>query len=97
MQIALVTNGAAVPPSRATQIERLLAAAAPGSTFARTTMAGETVSLVRRAVAAGATRIVIAGGDGTVHEAANAIMGTKAELAVIPAGKSSLEELFAGA
>ena len=86
MRIALVTNGAAVPPSRAAQIETLLAAAAPGTTVARTTMPGETLPLVRRAIAAGATRIVIAGGDGTVHEAANAIIGTKTELAVIPAG-----------
>ena len=44
------------------------------------------MALVRKAIAAGATRIVIAGGDGTVHEAANAIAGTQAELAVIPAG-----------
>jgi len=89
MRVALVTNGAAVPASRAAQIERLLAAAAPGSTCVRTTMAGETVPLVRRAVAAGATRIVITGGDGTAHEAANAILGTAAELAVIPAGTGS--------
>ena len=86
MRVALVTNGAAVPPSRAAQIERLLAAAAAGATCLRTTMAGETVWLVRNAVAAGATRIVVAGGDGTAHEAANAMAGTAAELAVIPAG-----------
>jgi len=86
MNIALVINGAAVPPARAAHIERLLAAAAPGTHCVRTTMAGETVSLVRSAIAAGATRIVIAGGDGTVHEAANAIIGTGVELAVIPAG-----------
>jgi len=86
MNIALVINGAAVPPSRAAHIERLLTAAAPGSSCVRTTRAGETLPLVRKAIAAGATRIVIAGGDGTVHEAANAIIGTAVELAVIPAG-----------
>lgn len=89
MRIALVTNGAAVEPSRAAKIEALLGAAAPGTSFARTTMPGETVALVNRAIAGGATRIVVAGGDGTVHEAANAIVGTKTELAVIPAGSGN--------
>ena len=89
MQIALVTNGAAVAPSRAAQIERLVAAAAPGTACARTAMAGDTVPLVRKAIAAGATRIVIAGGDGSVHEAANAIIGEQVELAVIPAGSGN--------
>ena len=86
MRIALVTNGAAGPAQRAAQIERRLGAAAPGTQCARTTVPGETVPLVRKAIAAGATRIVIAGGDGTVHEAANAVFGTNADLAVIPAG-----------
>ena len=89
MRIALVINGAAVPSARAARIEELLAAAAPGTTFARTTMAGETVALVRRAIAGGATRIVVAGGDGTVHEAANAIIGSDVELAVIPGGSGN--------
>jgi diacylglycerol kinase (ATP) len=89
MKIALVTNAAAVPPARAAHIERLLVAAAPGTRCARTSMAGETLPLVRKAIAAGATRIVIAGGDGTVHEAANAIIGTAVELAVIPAGSGN--------
>ncbi len=89
MQVALVTNGAGVPSSRAAHIERLLAAAAPGSSCARTTLAGETMALVRKAIAAGATRIVVAGGDGTVHEAANAIIGTGVELAVVPAGSGN--------
>jgi diacylglycerol kinase (ATP) len=86
MKLALVTNAAAVPHARAAHIEALLAAIAPGTPCARTSLPGETVPLVRKALVAGATRIVIAGGDGTVHEAANALIGTQAELAVIPAG-----------
>ena len=51
MRIALVTNGAAVPPSRAARIERLLVAAAHGTRCVRTSMAGETLPLVRKAIA----------------------------------------------
>jgi diacylglycerol kinase family enzyme len=41
---------------------------------------------VRRAVAEGARRVVVAGGDGTVSAAAAAIATTDVELAIVPAG-----------
>ena len=41
---------------------------------------------VRRAVAEGATRILVAGGDGTIATAAAALLGTKGELAILPGG-----------
>ena len=41
---------------------------------------------IRKAVADGATRIVVAGGDGTICTAASITCGTDVELAILPAG-----------
>lgn len=89
MRVALISNGARVRGAPAARLERRVAAAAPGSSITRTTGPGQTAGLVGEALAGGAQRIVVAGGDGTVHEAANALIGTGAELAVIPAGSGN--------
>lgn len=48
------------------------------------------IELVRRAAEAGATRVIVLGGDGTVHEAANGLLTARVDprppLGVIPAG-----------
>ncbi len=41
---------------------------------------------VRHAVAAGAARILVAGGDGTIGSAAGVLSGTSVELAILPCG-----------
>ncbi len=41
---------------------------------------------VRRAVSTGATRLVVAGGDGTIGTTADVIVGSGIELAILPAG-----------
>jgi len=41
---------------------------------------------VRDAIADGATRVLVAGGDGTIGSAANALAGTAVELAILPCG-----------
>ncbi|HET7564548.1 MAG TPA: diacylglycerol kinase family protein [Gemmatimonadaceae bacterium] len=41
---------------------------------------------LRSAIDAGATRVLVAGGDGTICSAASVLVGTPVELAVIPAG-----------
>jgi YegS/Rv2252/BmrU family lipid kinase len=46
----------------------------------------EAAALARRAVAEGFTRIVAAGGDGTINEVANGIAGSHAALGVLPLG-----------
>jgi diacylglycerol kinase family enzyme len=46
------------------------------------TLAEET----RRAIARGASRILVAGGDGSIGSAANALSGTGVELAILPCG-----------
>jgi diacylglycerol kinase (ATP) len=47
---------------------------------------GEAEALARRAVEEGFTRIVAAGGDGTVNQVANGLTGSKATLGVLPMG-----------
>lgn len=51
-----------------------------------TTGAGAAYELARRAIAEGLPRVVVAGGDGTVSEAAGAVQGTSVVLGVIPCG-----------
>jgi YegS/Rv2252/BmrU family lipid kinase len=46
----------------------------------------EAIDVARMGVEAGFTRIVAMGGDGTVNEVANGLIGTNAALSVIPAG-----------
>jgi diacylglycerol kinase family enzyme len=41
---------------------------------------------VRAAVARGARRVLVAGGDGTIGTAANALLGTGVELSILPGG-----------
>lgn len=41
---------------------------------------------IRSAIAAGARRVLVAGGDGSIGSAANALSGTGVELAVLPCG-----------
>jgi YegS/Rv2252/BmrU family lipid kinase len=51
-----------------------------------TAHSGEAEELARRAVEAGFTRIVAAGGDGTVSQVANGLIGSNATLGVLPMG-----------
>jgi YegS/Rv2252/BmrU family lipid kinase len=51
-----------------------------------TAHSGEAEELARRAVEAGFTRIVAAGGDGTVSQVANGLVGSNATLGVLPMG-----------
>ena len=41
---------------------------------------------VRAAIGEGATRVLVAGGDGTIGAAASALIGTRVELAILPSG-----------
>lgn len=55
----------------------------------RTPASGEAVRLARDAVGEGYTRIIAVGGDGTVHEVLNGILGSEAELAIVPLGSAN--------
>ncbi len=58
--------------------------------LAETHRAGHAEALAREAVAAGETMVVAAGGDGTIAEVANGLMGSTARLGVIPLGTANV-------
>ena len=58
--------------------------------FAPTSGAEDGLALTRRAVAAGASLVFAAGGDGTVRASAEALAGTDVPLAIVPLGTANL-------
>src|SRR5271157_5696540 len=58
--------------------------------LAETHRAGHAETLAREAVQAGAPMVVAAGGDGTIAEVANGLMGSGARLGVIPLGTANV-------
>jgi diacylglycerol kinase family enzyme len=78
---------------RRRRLERVafaLAAHGIGFTMADTAAPGDAERLARAAAEAGEAVVVAAGGDGTIAEVANGIMGTGAALGVIPTGTANV-------
>jgi len=73
---------------RLPQIETLFADAGLATDAQQSVSIGDLEALVRRAVEGGARDIVVAGGDGSIHEAVNGMLaaGDDARLGVIPTG-----------
>jgi diacylglycerol kinase family enzyme len=59
---------------------------AAGGSEVRDVAPTQLASAVEDAVAAGATRLLVAGGDGSIGSAANVLSGTATELAILPCG-----------
>jgi diacylglycerol kinase family enzyme len=67
--------------------DEIRAALATGGAFdIRETEPGKLAEVIPQAIEQGATRIAVAGGDGSLSTAANALAGTPVELAPIPGG-----------
>ena len=60
-----------------------------GLGFQYTTGAGHAEQLAREAIAGGRKRIAVCGGDGTVHQALQALAGTDVDLGLIPSGRGN--------
>ena len=58
--------------------------------LAETRCSGDAACLAREAAARGETMVVAAGGDGTIAEVANGLLGTGARLGVIPLGTANV-------
>jgi diacylglycerol kinase (ATP) len=90
-RVPLIVNPAAgrgAAGRRADAMCRMLQAAGRPVEPALSEEPGRVAALVRQAAAAGCREVLVAGGDGTVREAVNAILGDSLELAlgVIPTG-----------
>ena len=90
--VAFVINGTLVRDPRRFLCRCRAAARAAGwePVFAETSPADAGLGLTRRAVAAGASLVFAAGGDGTVRACAQALAGTGIPLAIVPLGTANL-------
>ncbi len=74
---------------RREELGEALAAAGLAAEIALTERPGHAVGLARDAVRAGATIVAAAGGDGTIHEVGQALVGTEAALGILPMGSGN--------
>jgi len=80
-------------PTAAGRIERVracLAAKAVDFRILRTKGIGDADMMAREAAASGAEAVVVVGGDGTIHEAANGLAGTGTPLLIVPGGTGNV-------
>lgn len=61
-----------------------------------TSAPGDATVIARKAIADGAQLILVAGGDGTINEAMNGMIGSAAPLAVLPAGTANVLAMETG-
>lgn len=78
--------GARHPERLRRRVEAVLTARSVGFEYAYTESPGHGRELVKEALAAGYARILVAGGDGTVLEAVESLVGSRAALALLPVG-----------
>lgn len=83
--IFVILNPAA-RSERAQRKREHVEALAGASLVYATTKTGEAESFARRAASEGYRKIVAAGGDGTIHEVVNGIVGTDTTLGILPLG-----------
>jgi YegS/Rv2252/BmrU family lipid kinase len=82
----VILNPTAGSPEHVRSWQELIQSLAGDCPVRVTSHFGEADALARRAVEEGFTRIVAAGGDGTVSQVANGLVGRNAELGVLPVG-----------
>lgn len=92
-QVVVIANPAArlvgnVVPME--EIGRCLGLAGLDYEVHQTQQAGDAERLAREAVAHGATRVVAAGGDGTINEVIQGLAQTETELAIVPLGTGNV-------
>lgn len=86
-------------PKTAGRIERVRACLAAKSVdfrILRTKGIGDAVVMAREAAANGAECVIVVGGDGTIHEAANGLAGTATPLLIVPGGTGNVFALELG-
>ncbi|MBL9210652.1 MAG: diacylglycerol kinase family lipid kinase [Opitutaceae bacterium] len=93
MKTRLILNPRSGPAgqwgNRRATLARALAALHVDVAIVETRGSGDASGLARAALAEGCTRIIAAGGDGTVNEIAQVLRGTDATLALVPSGSGN--------
>jgi diacylglycerol kinase (ATP) len=88
--IRFLVNPAAGHGAGAARLHRLrILASRAGAGLVTSKSAEDLAEQARRAAADGVERLVVAGGDGTVHHAAQGLAGTATALAVVPLGSGN--------
>src|SRR5919205_62056 len=83
-------RGRAVAARDAEEFTRLARAEGVEVEVLRTSGPDDAARLARESVAKGATDVIVRGGDGTVHEAVQGLVGASARLTVWPAGTANV-------
>jgi diacylglycerol kinase (ATP) len=86
MNDTVVILNPAANSERARRWRARIEALAQGSTVCATSRAGEAETLARHAAQEGFSKIVAAGGDGTINEVVNGLAGSSATLGLLPVG-----------
>jgi YegS/Rv2252/BmrU family lipid kinase len=84
--VLLVNPTAGMRPASVQQIESELRSRGATLEVAATSRAGEGVAIARQASESGADVLLACGGDGTLNEAVNGLVGSSTALAAFPAG-----------
>ncbi len=92
MKLPLIYNPTAGPGGerKARRAAKKLTALGCAAEMLPTTGVGSATSIARRLAAAGAPRVAVAGGDGTINEVINGLALSGTELAIIPAGTANV-------
>jgi YegS/Rv2252/BmrU family lipid kinase len=77
-------------PEKIERLTRVLARQGIDILLLPTTRAGDATQLARQCVNDGAELVVVCGGDGTINEAAQSLVGTETALAVFPCGTANV-------
>jgi len=76
-------------PGFLAELQEFVRAGGPGAGLACTERPGHATELAGAAVRDGCDHVVVIGGDGTINEAAQALVGASASLAIVPAGSGN--------
>lgn len=96
MSNTIVILNPAAHSDRAKRSQARVESLARGCTVAASTSAREAESLARSAVRNGFSKIVAAGGDGTIHAVVNGLAGSSAALGLLPIGTMNVFALELG-
>jgi diacylglycerol kinase (ATP) len=72
------------------EARRILSEAGIDTELAETASPGHTVEFARQAARDGRGLVIACGGDGTIHEIANGLAGSRVPLAILPAGTANV-------